>query len=40
MLAEAIDARPIEQGKGGAIANFSQHYPFGYTCWAEGPIQP
>ena len=41
ILSEAVDAHAIEQGgKAGAIANFSQHYPFGYSCWAEGPIQP
>lgn len=37
--AESVDAHAIEQGgKAQAIALFSQHYPFGLTCWAEGPF--
>lgn len=37
--AESVDAHAIEQGgKAAAIAKFSENYPFGWTCWAEGPF--
>jgi len=38
-VAESVDARAIEQGgKLHAIDNFSNNFPFGWTCWAEGPF--
>jgi hypothetical protein len=37
--AESVDAHAIEQGgKGHAIENFNEHYPFGWTCWPVGPF--
>ncbi len=37
--AEAVDAHAIEQGgKAHAIELFSRNFPFGWTCWAEGPF--
>jgi hypothetical protein len=39
--AESVDAHAVELGgKDGAIALFSQNYPFGWTCWPVGPFTP
>jgi hypothetical protein len=39
--AESVDAHSIDQGgKGEAIKKFSENYPFGWTCWWEGPFTP
>lgn len=40
VAAESVDAHAIEQGgKAAAIAHFSANYPFGWTCWFEGPFR-
>ena len=43
--AESVDARSIQYdktpgGKDGAIENFTNNFPLGWTCWAVGPFAP